>query len=1061
MKNKLLLASVAILLAGCSDESFVNDIEDTSTVVPQTTRVIHFDKVSTVNEILVKFKDEYSSTVESAVARTLGSRGMSRSGIEHFDNFLSHSKAVSFERVFPVTKFEKRTRVSGLHLWYKVSFESSLSTSSLKQRLLEIPELATIEFIAPTHLIGGVNKETELLTDDQSSSKSLPFDDPLLDGQWHYNNLGPTKTLPQAKPHADINLFKAWERTKGDPSVVVAVIDGYVQYNHPDLNNNMWVNLAELNGKPGVDDDNNGYVDDIHGYSFVEHKFDGKPDGHGTHVAGTIAAVNNNGKGVAGIAGGSGKGDGARIMACGALGDKGGDIETSALSLKYATDNGAVIAQNSWGYSDPVDWEEQDYFSIEREALQYFIDNAGKDEKGNVVGPMNGGVVIFAAGNDGDVYGSLPWWPAAHPDFIAVSSIGCDYNPAYYTCYGSWTDITAPGGDQVFTPREGGVLSTFVDPASSKPAYAYMQGTSMACPHVSGIAALVISYAKENNYVLTNTQLKDILLSSGRNIDSFFSGRKSAPAYEDYPAFDLNMADYKGLMGNGLIDASMALDRVDQLIGKPSNHVAPKAVDEVSVSSEGPESITLNWNVTADYNNQPLQSYSIYFSTEKIQVVDGKVVQCKYIEGPVMASVGKDAKIGDKMETVINGLKPATTYNLAVVGYDQWRSAATPSLFTGKTMDVPAAYPVEDLKTTDVSVNSFKVEWKETSDYYNRPFSIYHVYYSDNKDIDNAKTKIVKRSTGKVGNMMSVDIKDLKSGVLYYVKVVAYDEDDRISQPAYIQCKTLSNRIPEITPEFDGQVNLQYWETKSFKLKVVDPDYDSWTASLMENKPGWSLKADKQHITLTFAGPVDFNGTDKLRVKVVDEKGGQATYELTYHVVGNVAPVLKESIADLYIDGENGSQSIKLNEYFSDANNEPLTFEASSSNDNIKVVVTDGTLNIESVKSGLSEVTVKALDKQSKAVQTSFKVMARKSSAAMDLYPNPVKDVMYVRFGKDVSGPIKVKVLGFNGSPIFETEAQVSPFAPAKIDMKDVKPGNLQIQVECQGKTYKGNVVKL
>ena len=1059
MKNKLLLFSVAALLASCTDDSFVNEVDNSLSMQDPATRAIHFDKASQTSEVLVKFKEKYVSTVESTVSSTRAASAMSRSGVENFDNFLSETEAVSFKRVFPITKFEKRTRISGLHLWYKVKFSQSFSTASLKQRLLQIPELSSIELVLPIHNIDGKQEQPEFIQNLNSTTGELPVNDPFLKKQWHYNNDG--TVLSMSKPQADINLFKAWKRTTGDPSVTVAVVDEFVQYAHPDLKENMWVNEKELNGKPGVDDDNNGYVDDIYGYHFIENKADGTPGGHGTHVAGTVAATNNNNIGVAGIAGGSGKGDGVRIMTCGALGKNGGTVEAAALSLQYATDNGAVIAQNSWGYDNPtIPWEEHNDFSMEREALQYFIDNAGKDENGKVVGPMDGGVVIFAAGNDGHAYGSQPFWPAAHPDFIAVSSIGCDYNPAYYTCYGSWVDIAAPGGDQVFNGDTAGVLSTCIGNSPSESGYAFYQGTSMACPHVSGVASLVVSYAKENNLTLTNTQLKEILLSSGRNIDSYFTGEKNFPGNPKFPAFYLNMADYKGLMGNGLIDASLALDRVDQLIGKPSDHVAPSPIESVTSVSDGPEAIKISWNISADYQSNPLQTYSVYFSTAEIQVANGKLVQDKNLQGPVMYAVKEGAKVGDSMEALINGLQVATKYNLAIVGYDQWRSASTPKLFTGNTGPIPAGYPVENLKATDVSVNSFNVEWNETSDYLKRPYKVYHVLCSANKDFSDAKKNILL-STGKIGRKLSTQFKDLKADVLYYIKVFAYDKDNLASQPAVIECKTLANSLPVITPVFKTPVNLQYWETKEFKLKVVDPDYDSWTASLQEEKEGWSLKSDKQYVTLTFAGPVTTSGTDKLGIKVVDEKGGEATYQFSYEIVANVAPELEGAIADLYLEGNSSKQTIKLNEYFTDANKEVLTYTVKSSNSNVNAVVTDENLVIEGLKSGSSKITVIASDKQSKSVETSFNVMVRQSTADMELYPNPVKDVMYVRFGKKVSGPIKVKVLRFNGSPIFETDAQVSPFAPAKIDMKNVKPGNLLIQVESQGKIFKGNVVKL
>lgn len=133
----------------------------------------------------------------------------------------------------------------------------------------------------------------------------MPFDDPMLPSQWHYNNDG---SIPGTVAGADANVFKGWEIETGKKDVLVAIVDGGFQVDHPDLAQNVYVNEAEKNGKPGVDDDGNGYTDDVYGYNFVINSADVNAHSHGTHVAGTVGAVNGNGLGVAGVAGGSGEG---------------------------------------------------------------------------------------------------------------------------------------------------------------------------------------------------------------------------------------------------------------------------------------------------------------------------------------------------------------------------------------------------------------------------------------------------------------------------------------------------------------------------------------------------------------------------------------------------------------------------------------------------------------------------------------------------------------------------------------------------------------------------------
>ena len=196
-------------------------------------------------------------------------------------------------RTFPEAgRFEERHRRAGLHLWYDIHFDPALPLSKAGRTLVDSDQVETFEFVYLT-------RATEL---------SYPFTDPLLDQQWHLQNPGGKDQWAEG---CDVNAFRAWTIETGKPEVIVAVNDMGVDYTHEDLAANMWINTAEYNGKPGEDDDDNGYVDDIYGYSFMS--LDGEslvgkiePGDHGTHVAGTIAAVNGNGIGVCGVAGGDG-----------------------------------------------------------------------------------------------------------------------------------------------------------------------------------------------------------------------------------------------------------------------------------------------------------------------------------------------------------------------------------------------------------------------------------------------------------------------------------------------------------------------------------------------------------------------------------------------------------------------------------------------------------------------------------------------------------------------------------------------------------------------------------
>jgi len=290
-----------------------------------------------------------------------------------------------------------------------------------------------------------------------------------------------------------INASEAWDVSTGSPDVIVAVIDSGIDYNHRDLVNNMWTNEVELNGTTGVDDDENGYIDDIYGYDFEND--DSNPiddNGHGTHCAGTIAAIGNNGLDITGVCWN------AKIMAIKILGAEGsgtGGLSDVISAFYYAVENGADVTSNSWGGSDAYPQTVQD-------AINYAY--------------SQGVIMVAAAGNDNT---SSPYYPAVFDHMIAVAATNENDQKASFSNYGDWVDIAAPGVDILSLRADGTSLGTPYDSYTTT-----AEGTSMACPHVAGACALLLSVdpnltCDEVYNILIDTAdpiLPGICLSDGR-----------------------------------------------------------------------------------------------------------------------------------------------------------------------------------------------------------------------------------------------------------------------------------------------------------------------------------------------------------------------------------------------------------------------------------------------------------------------------------------------------------------------------------------------------------------
>lgn len=576
----ILAALLSMTVVGCAVEGPV-----------EVTQQVERPQVSegTVDgELLVRFDAEVVAMLEKAGLTK--SVPATRSGLPTVDQVLDLVEGYEIERVFPYNpETEAKTREAGLHLWYVVRFSDEHPVEDAAERLSQLGEVTGVQY---NHTLKRASwKKAEPLTAEMvkrlttRSGYSGKFNDEHLPLQWALVNngdLGPTKFVKDA----DVQVEKAWEMSTGHPSVIVAVLDEGIDITHPDLKASIWVNEDEVYASK-EDNDGNGYAGDRHGYNFVKDM--GKilvddiyDTGHGSHVAGVIAATNNNGIGVSSIAGGNGSEPGVKVMSCQIFsGAYSGTLLDEIRAIKYAADNGAVILQCSWGYTsgaaNPLDWGDpmfatdeqwETYNVLEKLALDYFTRTAGSPD-----GVIDGGIAVFAGGNES---APLAGYPGAYPDYLSVAGTAGDFTPAVYSNYGGGTSISAPGGDQDYYYEYGegydmgllGCILSTVPTNISETGYGYMEGTSMACPHVSGVVALGISYALQQRVHFTAEEFKQLVYDTCTPLEDKWDYdtpklyyKFVADLQQNHP-MSYSLTGYKGKMGAGQVNAYALLKAI-------------------------------------------------------------------------------------------------------------------------------------------------------------------------------------------------------------------------------------------------------------------------------------------------------------------------------------------------------------------------------------------------------------------------------------------------------------------------------------------------------------------
>ena len=363
-----------------------------------------------------------------------------------------------------VTKVSTASQL-GIDIW-------QIPSGTVEQTISAYKDDPRFEYIEPDYIITLDDVQKPSST-QESSGKITPQattpNDPGYSQLWGLNNTGQSAGTADA----DIDAPEAWDIQKGNPNLVIGVIDTGVDYNHPDLVGNIWTNPGEIAGD-GIDNDNNGYIDDTRGWDFAyndNNPMDGH--GHGTHVSGTIAGKGNNGVGVTGVAWN------AKIMPLKMFDDtgSGGYTSNAILAINYATAKGVKLTNNSWGgggYS---------------QALSDAINTAGQQ----------GALFIASAGNATQNTDVTPSYPASYnlSNIISVASTTRTDGLSYFSNYGATTvDLGAPGSD-IYSAWPNSTYNT-------------ISGTSMASPHVTGAAALLWS----QNPTWTAQQVKDRLMQT-------------------------------------------------------------------------------------------------------------------------------------------------------------------------------------------------------------------------------------------------------------------------------------------------------------------------------------------------------------------------------------------------------------------------------------------------------------------------------------------------------------------------------------------------------------------
>lgn len=999
MKKIYLVSTIsATLLASCAKEELTPGeatAEKPAAVTSGKESTAALDGMMTV-----KFTEEMAALVEDDLAGgSLATKSMA------LNSAVDELGVESIERVFPdAGEYEERTRREGLHLYYKIKYRK---TAAPTKALVELQAVPGVELAEPVRRV----------------KRRAVFNDPHLGKQWHYIN-----TNYSGK---DINVEEVWKNyTTGSPDVIVSVVDGGVDLGHNDLKAN-----AVAAGPSGSK-------------NFVKNSYNLDVDDHGTHVAGTIAAVNNNSLGVCGIAGGNYAKNvsGCKVMSCEIFNDDVYDSDnasdaTCANAIKWGADKGAVISQNSWGYyadtnddgtvsnSELAEYKRYKISSTVKAAIDYFVKYAGCDNSGNqkAGSPMKGGVVFFASGNEDIAYDVI----CQQADVVAVSAFGPTGSKSYFSNYGDWVDICAPGGDGY----DGNTNIYSLAPGNK---YDWMAGTSMACPHVSGVAALVVSYFGGEGF--SNEDLKERLIGGAVS-----GGVSSSSSKYIGPKLDALGAFTYG--------------------GNP-----PAAVSSYSASVTG-NAVSFSWKVTADFSGNPCASYVLLASKSSLSGVDPAKPGSSVTT--VSVTVPSGSKTGDDISGSISGLSLGTKYYVAIAAVDS--DGRYSGLSTVKTLTTDSSVPdvpVVGSFSTSVNSNNITVRWSVGDNGCGAPCSSY-IVLATTGDLEGVNPKnpgsgvkkvtVTVPSGSKTGDGISATLSKLSFSTSYNIAIAAVrSADSAVSLLSQVKNATTGvNNPPLIIIDASAPESIQAWQTASFPLTVTEPDGHSFSVSYANGSGADSFVASGNgSYTITLRGPGNNSGSYKATITAKDSYGAISTAEYSYTILENHAPDLVKTFDNVLSYGKGETYSFALEDYFTDRDEEVPFFKASSGNPaTVFCNISAGKLYVSTLDFGTADISVTATDALGKSTSTKFTVAVRSDNSPAATYPNPVTDRLYVSTGAQEASTY-VRLSSSTGATVYEKTSSFSAFSPLEINMTRCAPGRYTLEVRYDGRTTKKTVIK-